>query len=216
VLKHITQIMNKTIDYHKLWMVIGIIALMLLTWSQCDNNASLEKRALADAKAHEQEARLLQQKNDYLIHTKMELEESLANANETKNKLDKQRQKVKTITKVVIDTTIANKYLKDRYKDNSIQVVNDLIQGDVCRAENVILEKAILNRDSIIVFNEQLYKNEVQISNNLNSAVNELNLANKEYKDLLLNEQLKNKKQKRQNFFLKAGIVVLGGALILK
>jgi hypothetical protein len=197
-------------------MVIGIIALMLLTWSQCDNNASLEKSALADAKAHEQEARLLQQKNDYLIHTKMELEDALANANETKNKLDKQRQKVKTITKVVIDTTIANKYLKDRYKDNSIQVVNDLIQGDVCRAENVILEKAIVNRDSIIVFNEQLYKNEVQISNNLNSSLNELNLANKEYKDLLLNEQLKNKKQKRQNFFLKAGIVALGGALLIK
>ena len=207
---------TKTIDYHKLWMVIGIIALMLLTWSQCDNNASLEKSALADAKAHEQEARLLQQKNDYLIHTKMELEQSLANANETKNKLDKERQKVKTITKVVIDTTIANKYLKDRYKDNSIQVVNDLIQGDVCRAENVILEKAIVNRDSIIVFNEQLYKNEVQISTNLNSAVNELNLANKEYKDLLLNEQLKNRKQKRQNFFLKAGIVALGGAILIK
>jgi hypothetical protein len=208
--------MNKTIDYHKLWMFIGIIALMLLTWSQCDNNASLEKSALADAKAHEQEARLLQQKNDYLIHTKMELEDALANANETKNKLDKERIKVKTITKVVIDTTIANKYLKDRYKDNSIQVVNDLIQGDVCRAENVILEKAILNRDSIIVFNEQLYKNEVQISTNLNSSLNELNLANKEYKDLLLNEQLQNRKQKRQNFFLKAGIVALGGALLIK
>jgi hypothetical protein len=56
----------------------------------------------------------------------------------------------------------------------------------------------------------------VQISNNLNSSLNELNLANKEYKDLLLNEQLKNKRQKSQNFFLKAGIVVLGGALILK
>ena len=208
--------MNKTIDYHKLWMFIGIIALMLLTWSQCDNNASLEKSALADAKAHEQEARLLQQKNDYLIHAKMELEDALANANETKNKLDKERFKVKTITKVVIDTTIANKYLKDRYKDNSIQVVNDLIQGDVCKAENVILEKAIVNRDSIIVFNEQLYKNEVQISTNLNSSLNELNLANKEYKDLLLNEQLQNRKQKRQNFFLKAGIVVLGGALLIK
>ena len=208
--------MNKTIDYHKLWMFIGIIALMLLVWQQCDSNTSLEKSALADAKAHEQEARLLQQKNDYLIHTKMELEDALANANETKNKLDKQRQKVKTITKVVIDTTIANKYLKDRYKDNSIQVVNDLIQGDVCKAENVILEKAIVNRDSIIVFNEQLYKNEVQISNNLNSSLNELNLANKDYKDLLLNEQLKNRKQKRQNFFLKAGIVALGGALLMK
>ena len=207
--------MNKTIDYQKLWLFIGVIALMLLVWQQCDNNASLEKSALAYAKAHEQEARLLQQKNDYLIHTKMELEDALANANETKNKLDKERIKVKTITKVVIDTTIANKYLKDRYKDNSIQVVNDLIQGDVCRAENVILEKAIVNRDSIIVFNEQLYKNEVQISSNLNSSLNELNLANKEYKDLLLNEQLQNKKQKRQNFFLKAGIIVLGGALLI-
>ena len=208
--------MGKQLDYTKLWLFIGVIALILLATQQCDNNASLEKSALADAKAHEQEARLLQQKNDYLIHTKMELEDALANANETKNKLDKQRQKVKTITKVVIDTTIANKYLKERYKDNSIQVVNDLIQGDVCRAENVILEKAIVNRDSIIVFNEQLYKNEVQISNNLNSSLNELNLANKEYKDLLLNEQLKNKKQKRQNFFLKAGIVALGGALLIK
>jgi hypothetical protein len=208
--------MNKTIDYHKLWMVIGLIALMLLTWSQCDNNASLEKSALADAKAHEQEARLLQQKNDYLIHTKMGLEYALANANETKNKIDKERIKVKTITKVVIDTTIANKYLKDRYKDNSIQVVNDLIQGDVCRAENVILEKAIVNRDSIIDLNATLYKNEVQISSNLNSSLNELNLANKEYKDLLLNEQLQNRKQKRQNFFLKVGIVALGGALLMK
>jgi hypothetical protein len=208
--------MGKQLDYTKLWLFIGVIALILLATQQCDNNASLEKSALADAKAHEQEARLLQQKNDYLIHTKMELEDALANANETKNKIDKERIKVKTITKVVIDTTIANKYLKDRYKDNSIQVVNDLIQGDVCRAENVILEKAIVNRDSIIVFNEQLYKNEVQISTNLNSSLNELNLANKEYKDLLLNEQLQNKKQKRQNFFLKAGIVVLGGALLIK
>jgi hypothetical protein len=208
--------MEKQIDYQKLWLFIGVISLILLATQQCENNSSLEKSALADAKAHEQEARLLQQKNDYLIHTKMELEDALANANETKNKLDKERIKVKTITKVVIDTTIANKYLKDRYKDNSIQVVNDLIQGDVCRAENVILEKAIVNRDSIIVFNEQLYKNEVQISSNLNSSLNELNLANKEYKDLLLNEQLKNKKQKRQNFFLKAGVVVLGGALLIK
>jgi hypothetical protein len=208
--------MEKQLDYTKWWLFIGVIALILLATQQCENNSSLEKSALAYAKAHEQEARLLQQKNDYLIHTKMELEDALANANETKNKIDKERIKVKTITRVVIDTTIANKYLKDRYKDNSIQVVNDLIQGDVCKAENVILEKAILNRDSIIVFNEQLYKNEVQISNNLNSSLNELNLANKEYKDLLLNEQLKNKKQKRQNFFLKAGIVVLGGALILK
>jgi hypothetical protein len=208
--------MNKTIDYQKLWLFIGVIALILLATQQCDNNASLEKSALADAKAHEQEARLLQQKNDYLIHTKMELEDALANANENKNKLDKERIKVKTITKVVIDTTIANKYLKDRYKNNSIQVVNDLIQGDVCKAENVILEKAIVNRDSIIVFNEQLYKNEVQISTNLNSSLNELNLANKEYKDLLLNEQIKNRKQKRQNFFLKVGIVALGGALLMK
>jgi hypothetical protein len=56
----------------------------------------------------------------------------------------------------------------------------------------------------------------VQISTNLNSSLNELNLANKEYKDLLLNEQLQNRKQKTQNFFLKAGIVALGGALILK
>jgi hypothetical protein len=208
--------MNKTIDYQKLWLFIGVIALILLATQQCDNNASLEKSALADAKAHEQEARLLQQKNDYLIHTKMELEDALANANETKNKLDKERIKVKTITKVVIDTTIANKYLKDRYKDNRIQVVNDLIQGDVCKAENVILEKAIVNRDSIIDFKDKLYKNEAQISNNLNSSLNELNLANKEYKDLLLNEQLKNRKQKRQNFFLKAGILVLGGALLIK
>jgi hypothetical protein len=208
--------MEKQIDYTKLWLFIGVIALILLATQQCENNSSLEKSALADAKAHEQEARLLQQKNDYLIHTKMELEESLLMANETKNKLDKERIKVKTITKVVIDTTIANKYLKDRYKDNSIQVVNDLIQGDVCRAENVILEKAIVNRDSIIVFNEQLYKNEVQISKNLNDALFSLNLANEYNKDLLLNEQLKNKKQKRQNFFLKAGIVVLGGALLIK
>jgi hypothetical protein len=197
-------------------MVIGIIALILLTWSQCDNNASLEKSALADAKAREQEARLLQQKNDYLIHKKIELEKALANSEKTKNKLDKERIKVKTITKVVIDTTIANKYLKDRYKDNSIQVVNDLIQGDVCRAENVILEKAILNRDSIIDFKDRLYKNEVKISTNLNSAVKELNLANKEYKDLLLNEQLQNRKQKKQNFFLKVAVVGLGAGLILK
>jgi len=208
--------MNKTIDYQKLWLFIGVIALILLATQQCENNSSLEKSALADAKAHEQEARLLQQKNDYLIHTKMELEDALANANETKNKLDKERIKVKTITRVIIDTTIANKYLKDRYKDNSIQVVNDLIQGDVCRAENIILEKAIVNRDSIIDLNATLYKNEVQISTNLNSSLNELNLANKEYKDLLLNEQLKNKKQKRQNFFLKVGIVALGGALLMK
>jgi hypothetical protein len=208
--------MNKTTDYTKLWMVIGIIALMLLTWNQCDNNASLEKSALADAKSHEQEAKLLQKKNDYLIHKKIELEEALANSEKTKNKLDKERIKIKTITKVVVDTTIANKYLKDRYKDNSIKVVNDLIQFDVCKAENVILEKAILNRDSIIDFKEQLYKNEVQISTNLNSAVNELNLANKGLNDLLLNEQLKNRKQKRQNFFLKVGIVALGGALLIK
>jgi hypothetical protein len=207
---------TKTIDYHKLWMVISIIALLIIVFSQCENNSSLERSALADAKHHEAESELFVKKNEYLQEQQSLLQKNLENALNSKNKLDKERIKVKTITKVVIDTTIANKYLKDRYKDNSIQVVNDLIQGDVCRAENVILEKAIVNRDSIIVFNEQLYKNEVQISNNLNSSLNELNLANKEYKDLLLNEQLKNRKQKRQNFFLKAGIVVLGGALLIK
>jgi hypothetical protein len=115
-----------------------------------------------------------------------------------------------------VDTTIANKYLKERYKNNSIQVVNDLIQFDVCRAENVILEKAIVNRDSIIDLNTTLYKNEVQVSKNLNDALDETKQANQGLNDLLLNEQKKLKKQKRQNFFLKVAVVGLGVGLILK
>jgi hypothetical protein len=197
-------------------MIISIIALLLIVLSQCESQSSLERSALADVKMHEKNAELFEKKNEYLQQKQYELEQQLDVALKNRNKIDSNLQKVRTITKVVIDTTIANKYLKERYKNNSIQVVNDLIQFDVCKAENQLMETAIVNRDSIIVFNEQLYKNELQISNNLNSAVNELNLANKEYKDLLLNEQLKNRKQKRQNFFLKAGIVVLGGALFIK
>lgn len=206
----------KTIDKSKIVMLIGLFVLSILLWQQCGNNTTLEKSALANVKQHEEEARIYERKNEYLIQTKLELEEALLVAETNKKKLDNQRLKYKTITKVVIDTTIANKYLKDRYKNNSIQVVNDLIQADVCKAENVILEKAIVNRDSIITFNEQLYKNEAQISLNLNSALNETKQANEGLKDLLLNEQVKLKKQKRQNFFLKVAVVGLGAGLIIK
>ena len=208
--------MNKTVDYHKLWMIISIIALLIIVFSQCESQSSLERSALADVSKHEKNAELFEKKNEYLQQKQSELEQQLDVALKNRNKIDSKLQKVRTITKVVVDTTIANKYLKERYKDNSIQVVNDLIQFDVCKAENQLMETAIVNRDSIIVFNEQLYKNEVQISTNLNIAVNERNLANKEYKELLLNEQLKNRKQKRQNFFLKVAVVGLGAGLILK
>jgi hypothetical protein len=208
--------MNKTVDYQKLWMIISIIALLLIVLSQCESQSSLERSALADVKMHEKNAELFEKKNEYLQQKQSELEQQLHVALKNRNKIDSKIQKLRTITKVVVDTTTANKYLKERYKNNSIQVVNDLIQFDVCKAENQIMETAIVNRDSIIVFRDSLYKNQVQVSKNLNSAVNELNLANKEYKDLLLNEQLKNRKQKRQNFFLKVAVVGLGAGLILK
>jgi hypothetical protein len=159
---------------------------------------------------------LFEKKNEYLQQKQSELEQQLDVALKNRNKIDSKLLKVRTITKVVIDTTIANKYLKERYKNNSIQLVNDLIQFDVCRAENVILEKAIVNRDSIIAFTDSLYKNQVQVSKNLNDAVNETKQANQGLNDLLLNEQKKLKKQKRQNFFLKVAVVGLGAGLILK
>jgi hypothetical protein len=197
-------------------MIIGIIALLLIVLSQCESQSSLERSALADVSKHEKNAELFEKKNEYLQQKQSELEQQLDVALKNRNKIDSNLQKVRTITKVVVDTTIANKYLKERYKDNSIQVVNDLIQFDVCKAENQLMETAIVNRDSIIVFNEQLYKNELQISNNLNSAVNETKQANQGLNDLLLNEQKKLKKQKRQNFFLKVAVVGLGAGLILK
>lgn len=207
---------TKQIDYQKLWMFIGIIALLIIVVSQCENNTSLERSALAKVKQSEKNSELFEKKNEYLQQRQYELEQQLDIALKNKNKIDLNRQKVKTITKVVIDTTIANQYLKERYKDNSLQVVNDLIQFDVCKAENTILETAIVNRDSIIDLNATLYKNEREVSKNLNSSLNELKIANDGLNDLLLNEQKKLKKQKRQNFILKVAVVAVGSALIIK
>ena len=207
---------TKQLDYTKLWMFIGIIALLIIVVSQCENNTSLERSALAKVKQSEKNSELFEKKNEYLQQKQSELEQQLDIALKNKNKIDLRRQKVKTITRVVIDTTIANQYLKERYKDNSLQVVNDLIQYDVCKAENQILETAIVNRDSIIAFKDTLFVNQVQISKNLNSSLNELKIANDGLNDLLLNEQKKLKKQKRQNFILKVGIIGLGAGVILK
>ncbi len=207
---------TKQIDYQKLWMFIGIIALLIIVVSQCENNTSLERSALAKVKQSEKNSELFEKKNEYLQQKQSELEQQLDIALKNKNKIDLNRQKVKTITRVVIDTTIANQYLKERYKNNSLQVVNDLIQYDVCKAENTILETAIVNRDSIIAFKDTLFVNQVQISKNLESALNETKQANSGLNDLLLNEQNKYKKQKRQNFILKVAVVAVGGALIIK
>lgn len=207
---------TKQLDYTKLWMFIGIIALLIIVVSQCENNTSLEQSALAKVKQSEKNSELFEKKNEYLQQKQSELEQQLDIALKNKNKIDLNRQKVKTITRVVIDTTIANQYLKERYKNNSLQVVNDLIQYDVCKAENTILETAIVNRDSIIAFKDTLFVNQVQISKNLNSSLNELKIANEGLNDLLMNEQKKLKKQKRQNFILKVAVVAVGGALIIK
>lgn len=206
----------KQIDYAKLWMVIGIIALLIIVVSQCENNTSLERSALAKVKQSEKNSELFEKKNEYLQQKQLELEQQLDIALKNKNKIDLRRQKVRTITKVVIDTTIANQYLKERYKNNSLQVVNDLIQYDVCKAENQILETAIVNRDSIIDLNATLFKNEQKVSKNLNSSLNELKIANEGLNDLLINEQIKLKKQKRQNFILKVAVIGLGAGLIIK
>ena len=207
---------TKQLDYTKLWLVIAVIALLLVVVSQCENNTSLERSALAKVKQSEKNAELFEKKNEYLQQKQSELEQQLDIALKSKNKIDLSRQKVKTITKVVIDTTIANQYLKERYKNNSLQVVNDLIQYDVCKAENQILETAIVNRDSIIAFKDTLFVNQVQISKNLESALNETKQANSGLNDLLLNEQKKLKKQKRQNFILKVAVIGLGAGLIIK
>lgn len=207
---------TKQIDYAKLWMVIGIIALLIIVVSQCENNTSLERSALAKVKQSEKNAELFVKKNEYLQQKQSELEHQLDIALKNKNKIDLRRQKIKTITKVIIDTTIANQYLKERYKNNSLQVVNDLIQYDVCKAENKILETAIVNRDSIIDLNASLFKNEQEVSKNLNNSLNELKIANAGLNELLLNEKANLKKQKRNNFILKVGIIGLGSALILK
>ena len=207
---------TKQLDYTKLWMFIGIIALLIIVVSQCENNTSLERSALAKVKQSEKNSELFEKKNEYLQQKQSELEQQLDIALKSKNKIDLRRKKVRTITKVVIDTTIANQYLKERYKNNSLQVVNDLIQYDVCKAENQILETAIVNRDSIIAFKDTLFSNQVQISKNLESALNETKQANSGLNDLLLNEQKKLKKQKRQNFILKVGIIGLGAGLIIK
>lgn len=208
--------MTKQKDYTKLWMVIGIIALLIVVFSQCSNNAQLEKSALANVKKHQNNAELFEKKNDYLLQKQGELEHQLDLALKNRNKIDLQRQKIKVVTKVVVDTTIANQYLKERYKGNSIQVVNDLIQFDVCKAENTILETAIVNRDSIIVYTDSLFINQLQVSNNLNTALKETKQANEGLNDLLLNEKANLKKQKRQNFFLKVAVIGLGTGLILK
>lgn len=207
---------TKQIDYSKLWMFIGIIALLIIVVSQCENNTSLERSALAKVKQSEKNSELFEKKNEYLQQKQLELEQQLDIALKSKNKIDLSRQKVKIITKVVIDTTIANKYLKDRYKNNSIQVVNDLIQYDVCKAENKIMESAIINRDSIIAYKDTLFSNQAQVSKNLESALNETKQANSGLNDLLLNEQKKLKKQKRQNFILKVAVIGLGAGVILK
>ena len=152
--------MKKQIDYAKLWMFVGIIALLIVVVSQCESNTTLEKSVLAEVKQSEKKDDLFVKKNEHLQEQQVLLQKQLQDVITSKRKIENKLQKVRTITKVVVDTTIANKYLKDRYKNNSIQVVNDLIQYDVCKADNIILEDAIVNRDSIIDLNTTLYKNE--------------------------------------------------------
>jgi hypothetical protein len=188
------------------------------------------KSLILKAKQNEANARMFENKNVELIKKEDSLNNVVLTLEKTSlihsNKYQKLIQQTKENAAKTKDLTAdgIKDYFKDRYQDGNViiadttgrKVITDLVYGDSALAQNKLLVEVVSNKDSIIVVKDKIILNSGEIRGNLLNANSELKLANETKDKAIENQSVIIKKEKRKNFFLKAGLVALSAAFILK
>jgi hypothetical protein len=188
------------------------------------------KSLILKAKQNEANARMFENKNVELIKKEDSLNNVVLTLEKTSlihsNKYQKLIQQTKENAAKTKDLTAdgIKDYFKDRYQDENViiadttgrKVITDLVYGDSALAQNKLLVEVVSNKDSIIVVKDKIILNSGEIRGNLLNANSELKLANETKDKAIENQSVIIKKEKRKNFFLKAGLVALSAAFILK
>ncbi len=217
-------------NYHY-WLIIGI--LFCVCFLQGEDNADLTKQTkvlITEAKEHELNAKLFEEKNIELI----EKEDSLNNVVLTLEKtsatyLSKYQKSVKLTQENARKTQDLTSdgiklYFKDRYQDENItiadttgkKVITDLVFGDGAKAQNTILLSTIQNKDSLIVVKDKIIENSAGIRGNLIGANTELKLANEKKDKAIENQSVIIRQEKRKKKIWQISTFVIGGLLFIK
>ena len=212
-------------------IVIVVLSVILFSEGKKNKELTLETKSLIlKAKQNEANARMFENKNVELIKKEDSLNNVVLTLEKTSlihsNKYQKLIQQTKENAAKTKDLTAdgIKDYFKDRYQDENViiadttgrKVITDLVYGDSALAQNKLLVEVVSNKDSIIVVKDKIILNSGEIRGNLLNANSELKLANETKDKAIENQSVIIKKEKRKNFFLKAGLVALSAAFILK
>ena len=212
-------------------IVIVVLSVILFSEGKKNKELTLETKSLIlKAKQNEANARMFENKNVELIKKEDSLNNVVLTLEKTSlihsNKYKKLIQQTKENAAKTKDLTAdgIKDYFKDRYQDGNViiadttgrKVITDLVYGDSALAQNKLLVEVVSNKDSIIVVKDKIILNSGEIRGNLLNANSELKLANETKDKAIENQSVIIKKEKRKNFFLKAGLVALSAAFILK
>jgi hypothetical protein len=212
-------------------IVIVVLSVILFSEGKKNKELTLETKSLIlKAKQNEANARMFENKNVELIKKEDSLNNVVLTLEKTSlihsNKYQKLIQQTKENASKTKDLTAdgIKDYFKDRYQDGNVtiadttgrKVITDLVYGDSALAQNKLLVEVVSNKDSIIVVKDKIIVNSGEIRGNLLNANSELKLANETKDKAIENQSVIIKKEKRKNFFLKAGLVALSAAFILK
>jgi hypothetical protein len=212
-------------------IVIVVLSVILFSEGKKNKELTLETKSLIlKAKQNEANARMFENKNVELIKKEDSLNNVVLTLEKTSlihsNKYQKLIQQTKENAAKTKDLTAdgIKDYFKDRYQDENVtiadttgrKVITDLVYGDSALAQNKLLVEVVSNKDSIIVVKDKIILNSGEIRGNLLNANSELKLANDTKDKAIENQSVIIKKEKRKNFFLKAGLVALSAAFILK
>jgi hypothetical protein len=212
-------------------IVIVVLSVILFSEGKKNKELTLETKSLIlKAKQNEANARMFENKNVELIKKEDSLNNVVLTLEKTSlihsNKYKKLIQQTKENAAKTKDLTAdgIKDYFKDRYQDGNVtiadttgrKVITDLVYGDSALAQNKLLVEVVSNKDSIIVVKDKIILNSGEIRGNLLNANSELKLANDTKDKAIENQSVIIKKEKRKNFFLKAGLVALSAAFILK
>lgn len=212
-------------------IVIVVLSVILFSEGKKNKELTLETKSLIlKAKQNEANAKMFENKNVELIKKEDSLNNVVLTLEKTSlihsNKYKKLIQQTKENAAKTKDLTAdgIKDYFKDRYQDGNViiadttgrKVITDLVYGDSALAQNKLLVEVVSNKDSIIVVKDKIILNSGEIRGNLLNANSELKLANETKDKAIENQSVIIKKEKRKNFFLKAGLVALSAAFILK
>lgn len=190
--------------------IVVLILVLFFTFKSCNSDEKKIKDLEKRAESAEELASNFEKLNENLIGSQRTYEEiidTLQNRNKT---ITKEVVKIKTKVVYVKDTTTAKRYITERYGDSTINVVNDLIDGDVCKQEVKLLNNKIQNQDKIITYKDSLIINGKEVSNNLESALNQIKIANNTNKEMNIETTKQLKNRNTENIFLRIGILALG------